>query len=355
MADLTGYTAYLTGSELEHAGPILSALLGRIIDAVQAPLEIANLEGDAVFFRAPEDGFISAQSLLELCEKIYFSFADLRRQMVANTTCSCRACANIGGLDLKIMSHFGEFAVMEPAGRKELSGSDVILLHRMAKTDIRAGTGVQSYLLFTRAQAEKLGITRHPDHLLPYAEQFEHFGRVDMIIHDLGAAWQSYQNTADPVMIRQQDAFWSASLKVGAPAMLLWDYLVLPEHKKNWTNMISVDAAGGPAGRHGIGTDYHCVHTDVDVRFRIVDWRPFEYFSALEADPMGSGLHYLETWAIEAKDDAIAVRFSVAGPEPGPGRGDPATAAEKAAIYGLYEAYAMPMLEGLRDYAAARA
>jgi hypothetical protein len=52
MADLTGYTAYLTGSELEHAGPILSALLGSIIGEIASPLEIANLEGDAVFFHA---------------------------------------------------------------------------------------------------------------------------------------------------------------------------------------------------------------------------------------------------------------------------------------------------------------
>ena len=100
MADLTGYTAYLTDSELEHAGPILSGLLNSIIKEIQAPLEIANLEGDAVFFRAPPDKYISGQTLLELNERIYFSFADLRRQMIANTSCPCRACANIGSVSL---------------------------------------------------------------------------------------------------------------------------------------------------------------------------------------------------------------------------------------------------------------
>ena len=87
MADLTGYTAYLTGSELEHAGPVLNTLLQTIIDEIDAPMEIANLEGDAVFFHAPAEGFISAQTLLEISEKIYFAFAEQRRMMMANTSC----------------------------------------------------------------------------------------------------------------------------------------------------------------------------------------------------------------------------------------------------------------------------
>ena len=350
MADLTGYTAYLTDSELEHAGPILSGLLSSIIKEVQSPLEIANLEGDAVFFRAPPDKFLSGQTLLELCERIYFSFADLRRQMIANTTCPCRACANIAGLDLKILAHFGKFQILELAGRRELSGPDVVLLHRMAKTNIRDELDIDSYLLLTQAEAERSGVSDYPAHMAAYTEEFEHFGNIDMVVHDLGAAWEAYQAAGERIYIAKEDALWSGEIEVTGDAPVIWDYLVLPEHKKIWMDMLSVSVEGGPDGRHGIGTDYHCVHAEADVRFKIIDWRPFDYFSALEVDPLGSGLSYRETWEIVPAGDNWIVRFSVEAPGPGDGRTEAATNEEKAAIVGLYEAYGMPMLEGLRSY-----
>jgi len=350
MADLTGYTAYLTDSELQHAGPILSGLLNAIIEEIQPPLEIANLEGDAVFFRAPPDKFVSGQTLLEVNERIYFSFAELRRQMIANTTCPCRACANIAGLDLKVFAHFGQFQMLELAGRRELSGPDVILLHRMAKTNIREALNMPSYLLLTKAEADRSGVSDHPVHLAPYSEEFEHFGKVDMVAHDLGAAWTDCQATAERVYISKDSALWSGEIEFAGEQLVIWDYLVLPEHKKNWMDMVSVSAAGGPGDRHGIGTDYHCVHAEADVRFRIIDWRPFDYFSALEVDPLGSGLCYRETWEIVPAGANWIVRFSVEAPEPGADRSEPATDEERAAIVGLYEAFGMPMLEGLRSY-----
>jgi hypothetical protein len=350
MADLTGYTAFMTASELEHAGPILSGLLGAVIENIQAPLEIANLEGDAVFFWAPTERFVSGQTLLELCERVYFAFADLRRQMIANTTCPCRACANIPGLDLKIFAHYGKFQVLELAGRRELSGPDVILLHRMTKTDIRSVLDIPCYLLLTRAEAERTGVDHDTQHLTRYSENFEHFGDVDLVAHDLGAAWAAFQSAAEPIYISKEEAFWSGEIALAGDKTVIWDYLVLPEHKKAWMDMVSVDVSGGPATRHGIGTEYHCVHTDVDVRFKIVDWRPFDYFSAVEVDPMGSGLVYRETWEIAAADDGYIVRFNVDAPFPAEGRDEPATEEERLAIRGLYEAYGMPMLEGLKAY-----
>jgi hypothetical protein len=351
MADLTGYTAYLTASELEHAGPILSALLTTIIDRIQAPFEISNLEGDAVFFRGPDDGFVSGQTLLELAESIYFSFAEQRLQMIANTTCPCRACANIAGLDLKILAHHGSFQVLELAGRRELSGPDVILLHRMAKSAVKARTGIDSYLMLTKAAAGATGVDHHARHLTPYAETFEHFGEVETLVHDLAAAWTTFQAGREPIHISRDQAFWSGEIRVEGPAMVIWDHLILPAHKQVWMGMRSVEVEGGPGDRLGIGSDYHCVHAEADVRFRIIDWRPFDYFSALEVDPLGSGLRYQETWEIVPEGDAMIVRFSVAAPfasDPGV----PASGPEVEAIKGLYEAYGMPMLEGLKGYLA---
>ena len=53
IADISGYTAFLAGSELQHAQGIPDELLGDILKTLAPPFETANLEGDAVFCYAP--------------------------------------------------------------------------------------------------------------------------------------------------------------------------------------------------------------------------------------------------------------------------------------------------------------
>jgi hypothetical protein len=61
IADITGYTAFLSGSELEHAQDSLSSLLNLLLRETKAPLKVANLEGDAVFTYAVEGSFCRAR------------------------------------------------------------------------------------------------------------------------------------------------------------------------------------------------------------------------------------------------------------------------------------------------------
>ena len=48
IADISGYTAFLNESELEHAQGTLQSLLEVLIENTQLPLVISRLEGDAV-------------------------------------------------------------------------------------------------------------------------------------------------------------------------------------------------------------------------------------------------------------------------------------------------------------------
>ena len=49
IADLTGYTAYLSQSELEHAPAIAGDLLETIVGRLDPPFRLAKFEGDAAF------------------------------------------------------------------------------------------------------------------------------------------------------------------------------------------------------------------------------------------------------------------------------------------------------------------
>jgi hypothetical protein len=49
VADLTGYTAYLAGAEIEHAPTIAGDLLETIVGRLEPPFRLAKFEGDAAF------------------------------------------------------------------------------------------------------------------------------------------------------------------------------------------------------------------------------------------------------------------------------------------------------------------
>jgi hypothetical protein len=49
MADISGYTGYLAGVELDHAQDILADLIDTIVGALRPPFQLSKLEGDAAF------------------------------------------------------------------------------------------------------------------------------------------------------------------------------------------------------------------------------------------------------------------------------------------------------------------
>jgi len=53
LADVSGFTAFVTTTELEHGSEIIAALLDEVIEHLSPPLEIQEIEGDAVFALHP--------------------------------------------------------------------------------------------------------------------------------------------------------------------------------------------------------------------------------------------------------------------------------------------------------------
>ena len=101
IADITGYTMFLTRSELEHAQGILDALFKSIFAEIKPPIILSNLQGDAALTYLPDANLPQRQFPLDAIERIYCSFANTLGAMRLNTTCTCNACRNMNQLDLK--------------------------------------------------------------------------------------------------------------------------------------------------------------------------------------------------------------------------------------------------------------
>jgi len=191
ITDISGYTAYLSKSELDHAHEILKSLFDAQIMVIKPPLVISNFQGDAILSYVPEGSFVQKQTLIELIEEIYFAFARKQELMQFNTTCTCNACKNISTLDLKIVIHYGDYMIQQMAGREELMGSDVILAHRMMKNQVVEQTNIRAYALFTEVAAESLELDTFCTELKQYKDSYEHVGEVNMLVHCLKTQWET--------------------------------------------------------------------------------------------------------------------------------------------------------------------
>lgn len=281
IADISGYTQFLTDSELEHANGILGDLLNSIIGAMQAPLAVSSIEGDAIFMYGEMAEGMAGQTILESVELLYCAFASALGNMVLSTTCPCNACVNINALGLKIVMHCGEYAKSTIGTIATLSGPDVIAVHLLLKNHVIEETGIDDYLLVTQACVDDLGVQSIAKSWTPHSEEYEHIGRVDGYVSSLRDVFE-FQQRQTEVKVLQSTAWADLRTQSTAPPAVIWDHIIDPNKRMKWLNAYGMDVKDAPDGRVVPGTEFHCAHGDNElVIFTILDMRPYEYITAI--------------------------------------------------------------------------
>lgn len=277
LADISGYTSFLAQVELEHAQEILTDLLEVIVDKFQSLLTVSKLEGDAVFAYVEEKDIPRGETLLELIENTYLAFRQQRESSNRATTCTCRACQSMPALELKFFTHHGHFMVQHVAGIRELVGSDVNLVHRLAKNRVFEKTGWRAYALFTRLAMDCMNLTLEDIH--EQVESYEHLGDIDTVTINLVPRYEAIL-AARSLYISAEEADVSISHEFNIPQVELWQMLTSPEILNAISGYaVTWSALKRPKGRAGAGAVNHCAHGKGALQTTIVDWKPFDYFT----------------------------------------------------------------------------
>ena len=291
ITDISGYTEYLTESELDHAHEILQSLFDAQMKHIKFPLKISGFRGDAIFIYTPELCFVNPQSFLETLENLYIVFSDTLRQMQFNTTCPCKACRNMNKLDLKMCVHYGEYIIQKLGDHEELLGADVIVPHRMLKNHVIEQTGVKAYALFSEAAAQALRLSELSQPLIPHTESYEHLGEVKMQVFDLDLVWQNAQAKQN-CFVSKEDAWVFIEMDLPYPRMLVWEFLTNPDLEAGFLNFDYGERTDSLGGRVREDAGFHCAHGDLHIHSKILDWKPFDYYTM---DQAALGLTYLAT------------------------------------------------------------
>jgi hypothetical protein len=311
IADLTGYTAYLSSSELEHAPAIAGDLLETIVGRLDPPFRLAKFEGDAAFLWV-EDGRAEGPLLVDALEASYLAFRRRLRSIDQATSCDCNSCRLAPRLDLKLFVHHGSYVPTRIAGHDELAGSDVIVVHRLLKGTGAAAAHGQGFALFTAPAVEALGLDAGAMGLTRAHESVEHLGDVSTFTLDLEGRWQA-ESSRRRLDVGDAEPILSLDTTVAADPAVVWAHLTSPGHRTRWEGPIVIEETLA-GGRRGVGSLTQCVTGRLATLEEIVDWQPYDHVgwrlivpgvgpvaAAADLDPVDGGTRVRLRWEYRGK------------------------------------------------------
>jgi uncharacterized protein YndB with AHSA1/START domain len=312
IADITGYTSYLAGVELDHAQDILADLVDTVVGSLRPTFRLAKLEGDAAFTYTLTPT-VDASALMDTIERTYFAFRRRLRDIGQASTCDCNACMRMPALDLKFLAHHGMIVRQRMAGREELVGSEVILAHRLLKNAVTERTGIGAYALYTEGCLHAASADPADFGLVEHRETYDHIGEVVGWVRDLGAAWSAEQ-ARTRVVVEPSGAMMTLEFDLPAPPALAWEYLTSPARRPRWQAGVSEVIEETAGGRRGVGTTNHCVHGKDAIVEEILDWRPPDYFTMRWLMPIPNAPKVRSTYVLVATDDGTHVTMRIERP-----------------------------------------
>jgi uncharacterized protein YndB with AHSA1/START domain len=248
IADISGYTAFVTGTELEHSREILIELMSAVTDSFKGRIRVEQLEGDAILATST-----TGAELVDYLEDAFIAFHRRLRDITAVTTCPCQACVNVRVLTLKFIAHGGSYSRQQVGGGTQLYGGDVIVVHRLLKNTVPS----HEYILATKPLLDSWPreLASLFD-LLP--QEYGDVGVIDAGYHQLDdlreRAWQ-YERTR----VSADEARLKTTAEFDAPIDEMWRVLTDPAHRTKWMHAERVDYEGGARGSM-LGAQYHCHH-----------------------------------------------------------------------------------------------
>jgi hypothetical protein len=345
IADISGYTGYLAGVELDHAQDILADLMGTVVGALRPSFRLAKLEGDAAFVYVVAER-VDGSQLQDTIERCYFAFRRRLRDIRQASTCECNACMRIPNLNLKVLAHHGEIGRQRIAGHEELVGSAVVVVHRLLKNHVEADFGLTAYAMYSQGCIGAMGVDPTALGLREHREEYEGIGEVTGWIADLEAAWAAEQERAT-IVVEPRNALWTHEHVYPGPPEIVWEWVTSPIRRPQWQPGVQAVEESSPSGRRGAGTTNHCVHGRDAVIEEVLDWRPFEHLTTRSKLPTPGAPKLVMTERFEAVEGGTRVTASVAKIRGPNGRQmGPMIAAEMDRLFGLGETALEPLIAG---------
>ena len=245
-----------------------------------------------------------------------FKFRRRLRDVRQGSTCKCKACVAMSDLDFKFVVHHGEMVKQKMAGREELAGRDVILVHRLLKNTVSEKFGSRAYALYSDACVQTMGMNPAAQGLVEHCEAIDIIGDVKLWVRDLEDAWKK-ENERTHVEVTRADAYVTWDFDIAAPRQRVWEHFTVPGQRQKWWPADAIietsrQQAQGNRDRESL----HARGRNAIIE-EVLDWHPFDYFTVSTLLPVPSAPKIMMTHAFQERINGTThIEMRVAKPKP---------------------------------------
>ncbi|MBI3522352.1 MAG: DUF2652 domain-containing protein [Chloroflexi bacterium] len=303
IADISGYTAFIADTELEHSREILTELLETVVSSMGGHLTVAQLEGDAVCFVGTE----TRPEVLDWMEQCFIGFHRRLRDIRTSSTCECRACSTVGSLTMKLVGHHGSYSWHRVGKIEQLVGTPVNAVHRLLKNTIPS----HEYIFLSQPLLD-LVPARRRDAFVAHIETYDHVGAIPGAFEDL-APLRAIASQPERGPVTAEEAKLSSTYLIDGTVDDAWWLISDPTARAGWLHQPHVDYKGGARG-HMLGAEYHCHHgKNKTTVFRVIDAQEPSLMTIRSTVAAGVVMYDTETIAPEGDRVRIDMVFTWGG------------------------------------------
>jgi hypothetical protein len=253
IPDISGFTEFMTTTELSHSSMAINMLIDAIVKAVGDEYEVSEIEGDAVLL-IRKDPTPSKKEIFDTCLTIFNSFHFQRTWMQQHTLCPCLACIALKNLTLKFVVHHGPLAEMRIGRFLKHSGTEMIVAHRLLKNSINDN----EYLLVTEKLMQKaqdipetISLTWNHS-----SEEFSSIGKVNYQFALLHEARKNAPLPDPPVTDYESDDTPYHEIEINAPFRDVYMNIMNVPERNTWVPGLHSVVQDIPQAF--IGSTHHC-------------------------------------------------------------------------------------------------
>ena len=262
IPDISGYTEFLTKTELVHSSHIINELLDAILAANSGEFVLSEVEGDALLLYQKGKP-IEADALVRQCLSMFESFHKQIKIIERDSVCQCGACKTASNLTLKFIAHHGMVQEIKVLQFTKCSGLDMVVAHRLMKNQIAS----DEYILATPTCFDFSSLEQSPGALAweRSSDEYPAIGKIEYQYAPLTGVKKLIEDPPPritPVIELGDD---SVAVEIDAPMREAYQLVIDLDQRTRWLS--AVERVDRPATTERIGLRHVCIFHGLTVEW----------------------------------------------------------------------------------------
>lgn len=265
IPDISGYTEFLTKTEIVHSSHIINELLEAILAANRGEFVLSEVEGDALLLYRKGNP-VAADALIQHCVSMFESFHNQLKLIERDSVCQCGACKGASNLTLKFIAHYGTIHEIKVSQFTKCSGLDMIVAHRLLKNRVPSS----EYILATQSCFDLTSLTPPPA-TLTWQQSTDEYEAIGSIEYQYASLDKVRETIADPpkrttpVVELGED---SVSVEIDAPMLEVYQLVIDLDQRIRWLS--GEERIDRPANTERVGLRHICVYRGLAIEWETV-------------------------------------------------------------------------------------